>query len=203
MLLIMNTNPAGIDLTQYLIMFSMPGALAPFHGWLNIVLGLLLCFFGARLFSISVVCFSGLLAGLGSYVWLASRIETLAALVIAVIAGVLCALVIHSLLKIGFFMLGVVLGGSVAGSFLGDSIWVVAAMLASGLVSMLMYRTFIAVICAALGALLLANGLLTWIAPGALSNPYVFPALIVLFFIAGLFFQAGFLRSKKANSGDD
>jgi len=193
----------GIDLTQYLIMFSMPGAFAPFHGWLNIVLGVLLCFFGARLFGVSVVCVSGLLAGLGSYVWLAARIDTNPALVIALIAAVLCALVVRSLLRIGFLLLGIVLGGSIAGTFLGDSIWVVAVMLASGLVSMLMYRAFIVIICAALGALLLANGLLAWIAPTALSNPYVFPALVALLFAVGLFFQAGFLRTKKKYPVED
>lgn len=189
---------SGIDLTQYLAAFSMPGAFAPFQGWTNIAVGLLLCFFGARLFSFSVACFSGLLAGLGSYVWLAARLEPLPAMVIALIAGVLCALVIHSLLKVGFFMLGVILGGSIAGIFLGDSIWVVAVMLASGIISMLMYRLFIALISALCGALLLANGLLPWIAAWMLSNPYMFPGLIALFFIAGLAFQSGCLKKKEA-----
>ena len=162
----------------------------------------MLCFFGARLFSISMVCCSGLLAGLGSYMWLAPRIDQLPALVIAVIAGVLCALVIHSLLKVGFFMLGVVLGGSIAGTFLGNSIWVVAAMLASGIVSMLMYRVFIGIICAGCGALLLANQLLQWSGPVLLSNPYVFPGLVALFFIVGLIFQMGFLRAGKSRDDD-
>ncbi len=186
-----------LDLTQYLAAFSVPGAFAPFDGWMNIALGLLLCFFGARLFSVSVVCFSGLLAGLGSYVWLAARLEPLPALVIAVIAGVLCALVLRSLLRVSFFMLGVVLGGSIAGTFLGDSIWVVAVMLASGIMSMLMYRLFIALISALCGALLLTNGLLPWIEPWIRSNPYIFPGLLVLFFIAGLAFQSGYLKTKK------
>jgi len=186
-----------LDLPQYLSMFSMPGAFAPFQGWLNIALGVLLCFFGARLFGVSVVCVSGLLAGLGSYVWLASRIDANPAMVIALIAAVLCALVVRSLLRIGFFLLGVVLGGSIAGTFLGDSIWVVAVMLASGIVCMLMYRAFIGLISAALGALLLANGLLAWIAPKALSNPYMFPGLVALLFTIGLFFQAGFLRDRE------
>lgn len=190
------------DLTHYLSSFSLPGAFAPFHWSLNIALGLILCFFGARLFSISMVCCSGLLAGLGSYMWLAPRIEQLPALVIAVIAGVLCALVVHSLLKVGFFMLGVVVGGSIAGTFLGNSIWVVAAMLASGIVSMLMYRVFIGIVCAGCGALLLSNELLKLIGPALLTNPYVFPALVALFFIAGLFFQAGFLRNRKDDPED-
>jgi len=188
----------GLDLPQYLSMFSMPGACAPFQGWLNIALGLLLCFFGPRLLGVSVVCVSGLPAALASYVWLAARIDANPALVIALIAAVLCALVVRSLLRIGFFLLGVVLSGSIAGTFLGDSIWVVAVMHGSGIVSMLMYRAFIGLICAALGALLLANGLLAWIAPGALSNPYLFPGLVALFFTVGLFFQAGFLRTDKS-----
>lgn len=191
----------GIDLTQYQSLFSVPGAFAPFQGWLNITLGVLLCFFGARLFGVSVVCVSGLLAGLGSYIWLAARIDANPALVIALIAAVLCALVVRSLLRVGFFLLGVVVGGSVAGTFIGDSIWVVAIMLASGIISMLMYRVFIGLICAALGALLLANGLLALISPDALSNPYMFPGLVALLFTLGLFFQAGFLRSEK--SGPD
>jgi hypothetical protein len=195
---LVNTFFTQLDLTQYLAAFSVPGALAPFDGWMNIALGLLLCFFGARLFSVSVVCFSGLFAGLGSYVWLAARLEPLPALVIAVIAGVLCALVLRSLLRVSFFMLGVVLGGSIAGTFLGDSIWVVAVMLASGILSMLMYRFFIALMCALCGALLLANGLLPWMQPWILSNPYAFPGLIMLFFIAGMAFQSGFLKKKDA-----
>ena len=184
---------SGLDLSA----FTVPGAFAPFQIWMNIALGIVLCFFGARLFSASVVCFSGLLAGLGSYVWLATRIEPLPALVIAVIAGILCALVLRSLLKIGFFMMGVVIGGSVAGTLLGDSIWVIAAMLASGIISMLLYRLFIALISALCGALLLANGLFIWIDPQKLSSPYIFPTLIGLLFIAGLVFQSGRLRPKK------
>ena len=191
--LLTNSFWAGLDLSA----FTVPGALAPFSVWMNLALGILLCFFGARLFSASVLCFSGLLAGLGSYIWLAARIEPLPSLVIAIIAGILCALVLRSLLKIGFFMLGVVIGGSVAGSFLGDSIWVVAIMLASGIMSMLLYRLFIALISALCGALLLAGGLLAWIGPETLSNPYVFPTLAVLLFLAGLFFQSGRLRSDK------
>ena len=186
-------------LTHYLAVFSMPGALAPFNGWLNLALGLLLCFFGARLFGISLACLSGLLAGLGSYVWLATRIDPTPALVIGLIAGVLCALVVRSLLRIGFFMLGLVVGGSIAGTFLGDSIWVIAIMLASGIAGMLMYRMFIAIICAGFGALLLANGLLPWLGQ---TNPYVFPALVVALFIAGLVFQAGFLRADKSRDED-
>jgi len=195
---LMNNFFTQLDLAQYLAAFSVPGAVAPFDGWINIALGLLLCFFGARLFSVSIVCFSGLLAGLGSYVWLAARLEQLPALVIAVIAGVLCALVLRSLLRVSFFMLGVVLGGSIAGTFMGDSIWVVAIMLASGVVSMLMYRLFLALMCALCGSLLLANGLLPWIEPWTATNPYIFPGLIVLFFIAGLAFQSGCLKEKKA-----
>ncbi|MBM4310647.1 MAG: hypothetical protein FJ119_06845 [Deltaproteobacteria bacterium] len=193
----------GLDLTHYLALFSVPGAFAPFQGWLNISLGVLLCFFGARLFGVSVVCVSGLLAGLGSYVWLAARIDSNPALVIALIAAVLCALVVRSLLRIGFFLLGVVLGGSISGTFLGDSIWVVAVMLASGIVSMLMYRAFIGLICAALGSLLLANGLLAWIAPEALSNRYMFPGMVALLFTIGFFFQAGFLRNHTDEPEDD
>ncbi len=200
---ILHTFWDGFDLTQYLGMFSVPGAFAPFQGWLNIALGLMLCFFGARLFGVSVVCISGLLAGLGSYVWLAARIDANPALVIALIAAVLCALVVRSLLRIGFFLLGVVLGGSIAGTLMGDSIWVVAAMLACGIVSMLMYRAFVGLICAALGAVLLANGLLAWIAPEALSNRYMFPGLVALLFTFGLFFQAGFLRNKKPEPDDE
>lgn len=202
----MNPLPHSIvslsDLTQYLAAFTVPGVFAPFHGGLNIALGVLLCFFGARLFSASVVCFSGLLAGLGSYMWLASRIDPLPSLVIAVIAGVLCALVIRSLLKVGFFMLGVVVGGSIAGMFLGDSIWVIVVMLASGIVSMLMYRLFIAIICAGCGSLLLANSLHAWLGPGVMSNPYLFPGLVALLFVAGLIFQAGFLRPGKRRDDD-
>jgi hypothetical protein len=192
-----------VDLTQYMAAFSVPGAFSPFDGWINIALGLLLCFFGARLFSISVIWFSGLLAGLGSYMWLAARLESLPALVIALIAGVLCALVLRSLLRVSFFMLGVVLGGSVAGTFMGDSIWVIAVMLASGVVSMLMHRLFIALICALCGAVLLANGLLPWMKPWVLSNPYIFPGLIVLFFIAGLAFQSGCMKPKKIRKEED
>ena len=190
---LINSFWSGLDLSA----FTVPGAFAPFHVWMNITLGIVLCFFGARLFSASVILFSGLLAGLGSYVWMADRIEPLPSLVIAVIAGVLCALVLRSLLKIGFFMMGVVIGGSVAGTFLGDSIWVIAAMLASGIISMLLYRLFIALISALGGALLLANGLFILIGPQKLSNPYIFPALIGLLFIAGLVFQSGRLRPKK------
>ncbi len=203
MLTLTHTFWPGFDPTHYLSLFAVPGALAPLHGWLNIVLGVLLCFFGARLFGVSVVCLSGLLAGLGSYVWLASRIDPNPALVIALIAAVLCALVVRSLLRIGFFLLGLVVGGSIAGTFLGDSIWVIAIMLVSGLASMLMYRLFIALICSGLGALLLANGLLIWIGPAALSNPYLFPGLVALLFTVGLFFQAGFLRSKKPGPDDN
>jgi len=192
-----------LDLTQYLTAFSVPGNVTPFDGWINIALGLLLCFFGARLFSVSLVCFSGLLSGLGSYVWLAARLEQLPALVIAVIAGVLCALVLRSLLRVSFFMLGVVLGGSIAGTFLGDSIWVVAVMLACGVMSMLMYRLFLSIICALCGSLLLANGLLPWIEPWTLSNPYIFPGLIVLFFIAGLAFQSGCLKERKKDTREE
>ena len=194
---ILNNFFSGLNLTHYLAAFNVPGAVAPFDGWINIALGLLLCFFGASLFSVSIVFFSGLLAGLGSYVWLATRLEQLPALVIAVIAGVLCALVLRSLLRVSFCMLGVVIGGSIAGTFLGDSIWVVVVMLASGVMSMLMYRFFIALICALCGALLLANGLLPWIEPWMNSSPYIFPSLIVLFFIAGLAFQSGCLKTKK------
>lgn len=193
MLLLTNSFWSGLDLNA----FTIPGALAPSSVWMNLTLGIVLCFFGARLFSASVICFSGLLAGLGSYIWLAARIEQLPSLVIAIIAGVLCALVLRGLLKIGFFMLGVVIGGSVAGSFLGDSIWVVAIMLASGIMSMLLYRLFIALISALCGALLLAGGLLAWIGPEKLSNPYIFPTLAVVLFLAGLFFQSGRLRSDK------
>jgi hypothetical protein len=192
-----------LDLAQYLAAFSVPGAFTPLDGWMNIALGLLLCFFGARLFSISIVFFSGLLAGLGSYVWLATRLEQLPALVIALIAGVLCALVLRSLLRVSFFMLGVVIGGSIAGTFLGDSIWVVAVMLASGVMSMLMYRFFIALMCALCGALLLANGLLPWIEPWISSNPYIFPGLLVLFFIAGLAFQSGCLKERKKDTREE
>ena len=186
------------DMTQHIEHVTIPGAVAPFTGWINIALGLLLCFFGARMFSLSIICFSGLLAGLGSYIWLAARIEQLPALVIAVIAGVLCAVAIRSLLKVGFFMLGVVLGGSIAGIFLGDSIWVVAVMLACGVVSMLAYRIFLAVLCALCGSLLLANELLPFIGPVPPSNPYLFPGLIALLFMLGLLFQAGILKKRKS-----
>jgi len=189
-------------LTVHIEAFTVPGALTPFNSWTNIILGMLLCFFGARLFSFSIVCFSGLLAGLGSYIWLAARLEQLPALVIAVIAAVLCALAIRSLLRIGFFMLGVVLGGSIAGAFLGDSIWVVAVMLASGIVSMLMYRIFLAILCATCGSLLLANELLPYIGPVPPANPYLFPGLIALLFILGLLFQAGALKKQKGDRED-
>ena len=83
------------------------------------------------------------------------------------------------------------------------AIILVAVMLASGIVSMLMYRAFIGLICAALGALLLANGLLAWVPPEALSNRYMFPGLVALLFTVGIFFQAGFLRDKKTDPDDD
>jgi len=60
-----------------------------------------------------------------------------------------------------------------------------------------MYRLFIALISALCGALLLTNGLLPWIEPWVLSNPYMFPGLTVLLFIAGLAFQSGYLKTKK------
>lgn len=192
--------PSGLSLSPGFEF--LPGALAPLHGWPSIAIGLLLCFFGARLFGISVTFLTGLLAAAGSYLWLAARIDQMPALVIALIAGLLCALAVRTLLRVGFFMIGLVMGGSVAGTLLGDSIWVVAVMLASGVVSMLMYRVFIAVICAGFGALLLAGGLFAWIGHGAQSNPYVFPALVAILFIAGLVFQTGSLRTEKDREED-
>ena len=93
--------------------------------WLTIAAGVLLCFFGDRIFSASVFWFAALFGGVIGYGIGSSLFDVAGGVLCGVVLGIVCGLLLRTVVRIGFFLIGLLAGGLIGTSILGNSIWVI------------------------------------------------------------------------------
>ncbi len=156
---------------------------------LTILIGLVLCFFGVRVFSFSVLVFGGLLGGFIGYGFGDLLFGFTGAVIGAVVLGVICGFLLRAVIRIGFFLMGLFIGGFVGVSLLGQSPWVIAVIIGSGILSVLFYNYFVIVATALWGSLLLAGSLLQIIPASLNQYPLALLAIKALIFAGGAGYQ--------------
>lgn len=176
-------------LTQVLDFFYRIHA-ALVESWaVTILLGIVLCFFGVRVFGASVIFFGALVGGSIGYGIGSMFFDVAGGIVGACILGIVCGFLLRTVVRIGFFLAGLFLGGFVGTGLLGNSLWVIPVIIASGVLSAVFYKYFVIVATALWGALLLSGSLMQ-IAPFSLSSyPYAVLAIKSVVCAGGAVYQ--------------
>ncbi len=166
--------------------------------WLTIAVGLLLCFFGIKIFSASLFWFAAVAGGLLCYGLGKSMLDTVPALVCALIGGAALGFLLRALVRIGFFLAGILAGALIGTALLGNSIWVAAVIAAFGIISLVAYRYFIVVATAAWGAALLIDTTLPLFGPAFMHRfPAAVFALKAILFAGGMAYQLELVYNKS------
>lgn len=156
---------------------------------LALIVGIIICFFGIKIFNASVFWFGALIGTVLGYTAGSSFFEFWGSVLCAVAGGVVCAFLLKTLVKIAFFLMGLFIGGFVGTYFLGQSPWVIAVIIISGLFCLMFFNHFVMFSTALLGTLLISTVLLH-IDPFSLSDyPYMVLGIQAALVIGGLLFQ--------------
>ncbi len=161
--------------------------------WLTIAAGALLCFFGIRIFGASAFWFAALVGAVVGFGIGASLLGLIGGTVGALVLGVAFGYLLRAVARIGVLLCGVLAGGLIATSFLGNSLWVIPVILASGILSVVFFKTFIMVITSVWGAILLTD-CMARLLPALGQYAYAALAVKGVLCIAGLTYQSGHLK---------
>jgi hypothetical protein len=166
--------------------------------WLTLLAGILFCFFGITIFNASVFWFGALFGGAVGYGLGSVLFDYAGGVVLAIIFAIVCAYLLRELLKIGIFVAGLLVGGLVGTNFLGNSLWIIPIIIASGISSLVFFKYFIMISTAVWGAILL-TGCITAFKPSMADKYYVvltcFECMAILF---GVLYQASNLKRDKS-----
>ena len=165
--------------------------------WLTIGMGILLCFFGIKIFSASVFWFAALLGGFIGYGIGSSLFGFAGGVVCAAVLGIICGCLLRTVVRIGFFLVGLLTGGLIGTGILGNSLWVIPLIVVSGIFSIVFYRYFIMLATAMWGAILLTGSLLGVIPISLAPYPYAVMTIKAAICIGGLAYQGGFGRESE------
>ena len=153
--------------------------------WIMIIFGLLLCFFGLKLFKMSVLAAGILFGGSAGYALGSSYYGVAGGVAGALLLGLVCTLLLRVFVSAGFFICGLFCGWFVSSCFTEQVLWMVIGAAFSGILSLIFKNFFIILSTALLGAFLIlfiANQAL----PSLFYNyPSAIPVLRCLLFIAG------------------
>ncbi len=169
--------------------------------WLTILIGVLLCFFGVKIFSVSVFWFGAFIGGSIGYGIGSSFFDVIGGVVCAILLGIICGFILRAVIRIGFFLGGLLAGGLIGTSILGNSPWVIGIIIISGILSVVFFKYFIITATSMWGAILLTGSLSLFTPPSFSQNPCFFMAIEGILFISGLLYQAVHLRRLGKSEG--
>ena len=160
----------------------------------TILLGIVLCFFGVRVFGASVILFGALVGGSIGYGIGSLLFDMAGGIVGACVLGIVCGFLLRTVVRIGFFLAGLFLGGFAGTSLLGNSLWVIPVIIVSGVLSAVFYKYCVIVATALWGALLLTGSLMQ-VAPSSLADyPSAVLAIKSLVCAGGALYQIAILK---------
>jgi len=163
--------------------------------WLSILVGVLLCFFGFKIFNKSVFWFGVLFGGVVGYGIGSDLFQLIGGIAGAIVLGLICGYLLRAVLRIGIFLGGLFIGGVVGTNFLGHSLWVIPIIIGSGIFAAIFFKYFIMLATALWGAILLTDSLVGLTHFSVNEYPIAIITIELVVFIGGLAYQ--FLHGKK------
>ncbi len=154
-----------------------------------LLIGIVICFFGIKIYNASVFWFGALIGTVFGYNIGSSFFEFWGSIICAVLAGIICAFLLKTLVRIVFFLIGLLIGGFVGTYYLGQSPWVIAMIILSGVFCLLFFNYFVIFSTSVLGALLISASILHFNPFSFSEYPYVVFGMQGALFIGGIFFQ--------------
>jgi len=161
----------------------------------TILLGIILCFFGVKIFNASVFWFGALLGSAIGCAIGSSLFDTTGMVVCAVAMGIICGYLLRALVNIGFFLGGLLVGGIIGISILGQhSPWVIPVIILSGILSVIFLKYFVMVSTALWGTILLTGSIGIMIPFSLKQPPYAITAIECVIFLSGITYQVFHLK---------
>ena len=164
---------------------------------ISILAGILLCFFGTKIFTWSMFWFGALIGGYFGFGLGSTFLDVIGGVAFAVVFGILCGYLCRAMIRIGFFLGGLLAGGLIGTNFLGNSPWLILVVILSGMCSVIFFRYFVIVATSMWGAIIL-TGIVSNLTGFTFSEyPYALWSIEGIVFIGGLSYQ--FVHVKKLN----
>lgn len=168
---------------------------ALFETWfVALIVGIALCFFGFKIFRFSLFIFGFIIGatiglGIGDLLF-----KPWGGIVGSLIIGLLGGYGFLFLIKIAGFLVGIFLGSIVGVFFLGQSVWIIAIAILSGICALFFLRHFIMASTSCWGAMLAIGGFFRFLHLPTLEYQYLIGASEAILFILGLGYQIFFSR---------
>ena len=162
--------------------------------WLTVLFALAMCFFGIKIFNMSVFWFGALFGGAIGYVIGNSIFDIYGGIAGAILLGIICAILLKTIVRIGAFITGSLIGALIGTCVMGESLWVILFIVFSGILGAVFLNHFIIFSTALWGALLLTGCISIVPRLPLYQNPAAVLGFEVIVFAAGLTYQ---LRHSK------
>jgi len=163
--------------------------------WLTLLVGIMLCFFGFKLFNKSLFWVGTLLGGIVGYGVGSNFFQLIGGIAGAIVLGLICGYLFRAVLRIGIFLSGLFIGGVLGTNFLGHSLWVIPIVIGSGIFAAVFFKYFIMLATALWGAILLTGSFAGLSYFPANAYPLVIITIEFAVFAGGLAYQ--FFHVKK------
>lgn len=168
--------------------------------WLTLLVGIMLCFFGFKLFDKSVFWFGTLLGGIVGYDVGSNFFQLVGGVTGAVMLGLICGYLLRAVLRIGIFLSGLFIGGVVGTNFLGHSLWIIPVVIGSGIFAAVFFKYFIMLATALWGAILLTGSVAGLSYFSADAYPIVIISIEFAVFAGGFAYQFFHVNKKQTVS---
>lgn len=169
--------------------------------WLTLLVGVVLCFFGFKIFNKSLFWFGALFGGIVGYGIGTTLFDIIGGIAGAILLGLICGYLLRAVIRIGIFLGGLFIGGLVGTYFLGHSLWVIPVIIVSGIISTVFFKYFIMVATALWGAILLTGSFASLTHFSVNEYPIAITTIEFVIFIGGLTYQFLKVRRELKTSG--